>query len=931
LLLKKLLYPLEIEEKIKEFERSNKPMQLEKSTSVQDGGEGTSKLTRSISNPVTRIERNKITPTPPAAPTPAPTTVSDDDADSYDDITELSEDDSAELSEFSEVLNSNAVEDYLNIVNYNGKINIVVKEEVKLKFEIKTYTLSKDGSSFPLFYYTIKTDDNEITKYRIKVEQYKSLIENIAIYEFFGELPKMFDNTYIDINKELFEILFKDVFSDIKVTTTDPEELAKIWTPNNLNQRLMQLYINDVTNMYYLQLEINKTQTTTIITGFNKLNESKIQAIFFGYLLVVFNSTNVTPKILSEYSLLLLYDNYLLSVPQQAGTDVVFSFLGKNVDSRGLEYNTTIQKITDMPKYEDFFNKLKEIQSEIDATKTRETNVSATASLNPIKSKNKKQPITSKRIALGFLAGLAILTASQFSKFSVTPQTSLPDTSNSIVSGLGSGSGSGSGSDVYGSSLHGIPYGPMNAPPGGNWTDQGFSYLNGTSFPPPTDANGTTYQRWSNGGGKPRSRKNVKQHTKVSSSLKNKKHSKSKGNSLKNKKQNLKKRTHTMRKRPVYIGGAPDAQLDKFTKWCNDNKEKVSLSAMASGELGPIAKKKIFVKTTFNRSQLKLQRRKGAIVTIFGGIMATGSFLKNWTIGWFKSESDAKKESELKKDEFNKILQKLKETNALLSICFNNVEGIGVLNSKSSPNKITDDKELMDTSNSINLDWKNLQNTNLWASFRNLAETMFGVGKGEDGKDATDNLIGASITCISLYFAGAGFGAGIGVIIICNIFNAYNYWKQNPENKENIIKSALMQVLFNALTEIRYCECNKFQGVNAFTVFLEELDAQCKQIYSVFSDKNTTRLLPSGSETKSATSEEGKSSVELKIYKNKNVIGKDIKNKLVNLNIPMQSFYYAMNVVKTTYNLETGPLLVQYYENRELFLENYKKKEAKKK
>jgi hypothetical protein len=61
------------------------------------------------------------------------------------------------------------------------------------------------------------------------------------------------------------------------------------------------------------------------------------------------------------------------------------------------------------------------------------------------------------------------------------------------------------------------------------------------------------------------------------------------------------------------------------------------------------------------------------------------------------------------------------------------------------------------------------------------------------------------------------------------------------------------------------------------------------------------------------------------------IITGDIKNKLVNLNTPMQSFYYAMTIVKSTYNKETGPLLQQYYENRDLFMENYKKRESKRK
>jgi hypothetical protein len=52
---------------------------------------------------------------------------------------------------------------------------------------------------------------------------------------------------------------------------------------------------------------------------------------------------------------------------------------------------------------------------------------------------------------------------------------------------------------------------------------------------------------------------------------------------------------------------------------------------------------------------------------------------------------------------------------------------------------------------------------------------------------------------------------------------------------------------------------------------------------------------------------------------------------LVNLNIPMRSFYYALNIVKSTYNKETGPMLLEYFENRDKFMETLKKREEKKK
>uniref|UniRef100_A0A6C0JZ98 AAA+ ATPase domain-containing protein n=1 Tax=viral metagenome TaxID=1070528 RepID=A0A6C0JZ98_9ZZZZ len=861
------------------------------------GGDG---MQRSVSAPA-----NLQTPANVQPSTPAPASAS---SDSSDDDTADSDSDAVE---FSEVLDENTVNNYLNIINYHEKINIVNNDSIKPELEIKTYTLSKDGSSFPVFYYTSKTDDNEITKFRINVKQYKSLITNVEVYEFFGELLTNYDNLFIDINQNLFEILFKDAFSDIKITTTDPEEFAEIWTPNTLVNRLMQLYINDVIKMYYLQLDIIRTQTKTTITGFNDLSESELKAVLFGYLLVVFNSTNVTPEIISQYSLLLLYDNYLLSVPQTGQAGVARSFLGQSIsDSNKLENTETFEKITKMKKYQEFFDKLDATQQDIDKKQsTEQSDTSLGKKSNSRNKKGKKPVITKKRVVLGVFAALAIGSALYFSG-----ATQLP---------LGQGNAPGPvvGQD---SSL-------VNANPGANFTNPNFTNPN---FNYTTgNANNSTAD-WHNGfGGRPRTHKNVTQHTKMTSSLKNKKKSKSKGNSLKNKKLTPKKRTQTMRKRPMYTGGAPDEQIDGFIKWCNDNKEKVSLSAMASGDLGPIARKKIFVKTTFNRAQLKLQRRRGAFVAVVGMISWIPKGIYNTLPEWIITKEQKIKNEAARKDEFNKILQKIKETNALLPICFNNVDAIGLVNTKiKSVNKITDDKELIETATNeqkINLDWQYLENTKLWFSFRDLAETMFGLGQGVEG-EGIENILGAAATCVGLFiFGGYVSAAAVGTIVVCNIVNAYKYWSGKSEDKENIIKNALMQSLFNVLTEIRYFECNKFQGKDALDIFLDELDKICRESLTFFSNKSTPAI--SGSQTAAAAQGQGRSSTDLTIYKNKNVVGKDIKNKLVNLNIPMQSFYHAMNIVKTTYNLETGPLLVQYYENRELFLENYKKKEAKKK
>jgi AAA+ superfamily predicted ATPase len=51
-----------------------------------------------------------------------------------------------------------------------------------------------------------------------------------------------------------------------------------------------------------------------------------------------------------------------------------------------------------------------------------------------------------------------------------------------------------------------------------------------------------------------------------------------------------------------------------------------------------------------------------------------------------------------------------------------------------------------------------------------------------------------------------------------------------------------------------------------------------------------------------------------------------IKSKLKNLNIPFSSFYYALSVVKSTYNPETGKMLKAYYADKTKFMKEFGKK-----
>ena len=64
-------------------------------------------------------------------------------------------------------------------------------------------------------------------------------------------------------------------------------------------------------------------------------------------------------------------------------------------------------------------------------------------------------------------------------------------------------------------------------------------------------------------------------------------------------------------------------------------------------------------------------------------------------------------------------------------------------------------------------------------------------------------------------------------------------------------------------------------------------------------------------------------------YKNTATEPKDIKRRLTNLNIPFSAFSYALTTVQSTYVKETGEMLTQYYNNKDKFMEEYKKKTKK--
>ena len=372
-------------------------------------------------------------------------------------------------------------------------------------------------------------------------------------------------------------------------------------------------------------------------------------------------------------------------------------------------------------------------------------------------------------------------------------------------------------------------------------------------------------------------------------------------------------------KEVAYHGGAVDPMLDEFIKWCLQNKE--SKGDNLSGAKNDIAKKTIFVKAQFNAAELYHLRRRGVVNDIFQGASYTSTFLNNLKLRATPQTNPLQDQSVLDQENdktYLKLKDELNKNNFLLPICFNHVDAIGTISSV--PDKTQDDKVVMNTS-SIKLDWSKIRDQSIFENIRSTVTSLLVLKSAWNavGLRSTQvgfvpgNWVAPFLLPVFNYCIGGGV-YGLGAISIAIIIsNVVDKMTQGSENIEDVIDDILNQVIFTLVTENHYLECKKFDK-NATMLFLDKVQEMAKVLANTLSNPGAGARV----------SEQTMVSYDLTKNTPASPIDKEIKNKLVNFNIPMQSFYSAMTVVKSTYNNEVSPLLVDYYENRDRFMEKWK-------
>jgi hypothetical protein len=156
--------------------------------------------------------------------------------------------------------------------------------------------------------------------------------------------------------------------------------------------------------------------------------------------------------------------------------------------------------------------------------------------------------------------------------------------------------------------------------------------------------------------------------------------------------------------------------------------------------------------------------------------------------------------------------------------------------------------------------------------------------------------------------------------------NLYSLSTSTNVPKETILNDFGLVTIFNLITEIQNVETDSLENNTPIEIFLKAIsDAEQKISWWQSLKQNIT----AESKTKLDSDVTNKEPAEILKYSQPNniQIDPDIKSKLTNLNIPLQSFSYALTLVKTTYVKETGRQLRLYDTDKEaLFKELSKKK-----
>ena len=439
-----------------------------------------------------------------------------------------------------------------------------------------------------------------------------------------------------------------------------------------------------------------------------------------------------------------------------------------------------------------------------------------------------------------------------------------------------------------------------------------------------------------------------------------------------------KNKSQIKKPKKIYHGGADptseEKELVSFLGFCNGNLDDVDISET-------ILNKTIFIKTIYNTEEIKLLRKSGVLNSIWYGGKDVLKKAKNLFSGKTAEEIKAEKMREK-----NKLLEDLKQKRQYLPLLFKKINAIGFLKStennidksQATDGDINDDNDILAIKdiNEIKIEWSDLNETSvkgLYGALNGIKEGLDTVVKAgllggvaglggystyniglwllskigyaplsagagaaaavEAAAEATEaaSQVGLLIeeevcpvpSAAAAVFSGANFQAlAIAAAVVYAATDIYQFATAENIDKGYIINSMFLNLVFTKITDIRYIITDNLKG-SSTNLFINNIEKDLNNVNFIINLTNKVLFSQGHASNKSPFLN------DVTLYKTKAVEPENIKDKLTNLNIPLQSFAYALTTVKTTYVKETGDLLRKYYDNKDKFMEEYKKKQKK--
>ena len=367
-----------------------------------------------------------------------------------------------------------------------------------------------------------------------------------------------------------------------------------------------------------------------------------------------------------------------------------------------------------------------------------------------------------------------------------------------------------------------------------------------------------------------------------------------------------------------------------------------------------IAEKRIFVKTQYDLNELKIQHKSGFLNFMY---YESTSYVKPFYEYMIKSQEQRNAD---KKSTQMQMVENLKRKNQFLALIFKRVTAVGFLMTKEQK-EVVDDTDILSKTNkpgqeetskkkNVVINWIELNEKNLIYEYLKglIVPLVIGVGKYYEGSNVIENVVDPrpffgpetnpltgpmGFLSIIMNFALSGMGKlakGIASLVTNSwatvamiayvAYDSYQLYTGEKVNDTQITNNFLLSVILNIITENRYITTKKFNDEPA-SIFSEFLKKKIEQTSGIL--QTITQKIASSSSLKGNTT-----NYDIVLYNKANIAEpSDIKDKLTNLNIPFRAFAYALTTVKSTYVKETGELLKDYYDNKDKFMEKWKKKQ----